>query len=371
VRPGSANLKEVLKGSFTSRLIVDAFYGSTRTMMDVPVVDWDLSWDSTADIKAVGSLTVVYSDAVAASMTPRRFVDALAPFGQELNLLLEVSAGRFSETIQLGRYRVTAVPDARDDYFELLGRTLVAGSTVTLDLDDRMVALQRWGFPSEQNPVLTASCFGELGRITGMQVKRSVADKAVPGAVVYAADQGGRLKAVQELAGVLGGVAYVTPDGALSVLPDVRGPVVADLVLGDGGTILDVKYALESDAVYNEVIGNFEDDDRNPINAAARITDGPLSVNGPYGVYTRYYSSQLVKTQAQADAAVRTVLEQVSNARTYRVPVECVPNPLIEDGDTVTVELPVGAPLVGRVVSHKLSMSGPMQLELEVLRGNG
>jgi hypothetical protein len=68
---------------------------------------------------------------------------------------------------------------------------------------------------------------------------------------------------------------------------------------------------------------------------------------------------------------VRTVLEQVSNQRTYRVPVECVPNPLIEDGDTVTVELPVGTPLVGRVVSHKLSMSGPMQLELEVFRGNG
>jgi hypothetical protein len=369
VRPGSDKLKEALKGSHSTRLIVDAFYGNDRTMMNVPVTDWNLSWDSEAQTKAVGSVTIAYSSDVAESMTPRKFVDTFAPFGQQLSILMEVTAGgSFRETVSLGWYRITGVPDARDEYFELLGRTMVVGSTIKLELDDRMVSIERDGFRSEQNPVLTDSCWGEIARLTGMVVQRSLPDKRIPESVVYPAAQGGRLKAVQELAGVLGGVAYVTPDGALSVLPDKAGPVVSELTLGDEGTILDVAYSFASNEVYNEVVGNFEDDDRNPINAYAAITDGPLSVFGPYGKYTRYYSSQFVKTQQQADDAVRTVLGQVSEGRTYRVPVTCIADPLLEDGDVVSLERPDGTELVGRIVSHTLSSNGPMELELEVTR---
>jgi hypothetical protein len=370
VRPGSANLKEVLKGSHSSRLIVDAFYGSTRTLMDVPVVDWDLSGDLSAGVKNTGSITVEYSDELARSVNPKRFVDIFSPFGQELNLVLEVSAGRFKETVQVGRYRITSVPEGRDEFFGLFGKSLVSGSRVRLELDDRMVGVERRGFVSEQNPVLTTSCYAELGRVTGMQVVRTLPDAPIPGSIVYSADQGGRLKAVQALADALKGIEYVTPDGALSVLPKSGGPVVHELQIGEQGTILDTSYSLESDGVYNQVVGNFDDDDRNPITALAQIMEGPLSVSGPYGVYTRYYSSQLVKTQAQANAAVRTVLDQVSNQRTYMIPVTCIPNPLLEFGDMIRLALPDGTFLLGRLVSHKISMSGPMELVLEVNRDN-
>jgi hypothetical protein len=373
VRPGSDALKDVLTGSFSTRLIADVFYGVERTMKDVPVVDWSLSWNVGAEIKATGSVTVQFTDELARSMTPKRFTDTFSAFGQEMNLLLEVSAGRFTETVQLGRYRVTAVPSSRDAYFGFSGRTLVSGSTIELTLEDRLVGVKRWGFPSEQNPVLTGSCWGELGRLTGMQVKRSgLPDKGVPGSVVYAASEGARLKAVQELANALGGVPYCTPDGALSVLPDKPGAPVVELVLGEGGTILDVEYSLESDGVYNEVVGTYEDADRNPIVYVAQILEGPLRVGGPYGTYTRYYSSQLVKTGAQAGPATEAVLRQVSASRTYRVPVVCVVNPLIEFGDVVTVEVPGSAvPLSGRVQSYGLSSAGSMSLELEVSRDEG
>jgi hypothetical protein len=368
MRVASENLSEVLRGSFSTRLIVDASYGADRRAMDLPAVAWDLDWDSEAEIPGDGSLTIIYTPEVAESLTPTQFTDILAPFGQELNLRLEVSAGEFWETVQLGHYRIIAVPDARDTHMDHLGETIVVGSSVTVTVRDRLEGVRRSGFHSEQSPPSLDSCWAEIQRLTGMQVLRSVDDKPIPASTVYLAEQGGRLKAVQALAGVLGGVAYVTPDGALSVMPDAPGDVVAELVLGDEGTILDVAHSMESEGVYNEVVGNFESEDREPIFSVAAVTDGPLAVDGPYGRYTRYYSSPFVKTQAAADSAVAAILSQVSSSQTYRVPVKCVLDPRIEDGDVVSVQRPGGRLLIGRVVSHSFGSSPVMDLELDVTR---
>ncbi len=368
-RPGSDNLKAVLTGSFSCRLIADAFYGAERTLMDLPTGSWSLKWNSEQKIKASGELTVIYTDDLARSYTPTQFTDALAAFGQEVNLLLEVSAGAFKESVQLGHYRIVAVPDARDEHAEFLGETITVGSVITLTLQDRMIGIDRAGFRSEQNPPSLASCWTELQRLSGMQVLRSMDDKPIPASTTYLAEQGGRLKAVQALADALGGTAYVTPAGALSVLPYAASTEpVGTLVLGDEGTILEVQHSMESEGVYNEVVGDFEDDDHNPIYAVAAITDGPLAITGNYGVYTRYYSSPFVKTQAQADTAVAAILSQVSSAQTYRVPIKCLINPLVEDGDVWAVQRPGGKLLIGRVVSHSFGSSNVMDLEMDVTR---
>ena len=368
MRVVSENLPAVLADDFSTRLIVDAFYGPDRTMPDLPQSGWELRWDSEAAIKSGGKLTITYTPEVAESLTPTQFADVLAPFGQELNLLLEISASDFVETVQLGHYRIVAVPDARDVHAEFMGDTIAVGSTVELTLQSREVAVQRAGFRSEQSPPSLASCWAEIQRLTGMQVVRSVPDAPIPNDVVYLAEQGGRLKAVQALAGVLGGVAYVTPDGAVSIIPNEPGDVVLELVLGEHGTILDVAHSMESEGVYNEVVGNFQTEDRTPIYSVASITDGPLSVDGPYGHYTRYYSSPFVKTQAQADSAVAAILTQVSSTQSYRVPLRCILDPRVEDGDMVSVQRPGGRLLVGRVVNHKFSDSRYMDMEIDVTR---
>jgi hypothetical protein len=369
VKRHSAALPAVLTGSFDTRLIVDSFYGAERTRMNLPTESWSLKWNSeSSGTKAGGTLTIVYTPDIAESMTPTRFSDVLAPFGQELNLRMEIRAGLFSETVQIGHFRIVAVPDAKDAHAEHLGETITVGSKITVTLQDRLVAVERNGFLSEQSPPSLESCWGELQRLTGMQLDRSVDDKPIPGRPVYLAEQGGRLKAAQAIAAVLGGPAYVTPDGALSVLAGMSEEVVAELVLGDRGTILEVAHSMESEGVYNHVVGHFEAEDRTPIFAVASITEGPLSVNGQYGVYTRYFSSEFVKTQEQADAAVASILSQVSTGQKYRVPVKCVINPLVDDGDMVSVQRPGGRLLVGRVVSHTLSSSKVMDLVLEVVR---
>src|SRR3989337_234136 len=156
MRPGSDQLIKMLTGPVSPRLIVDSFYGPTRTKTDLGADGWELTWDSEAEIKSAGTLTVVYNDDLAKSLSPAEFNDVLAPFGQEVNLRLEITVGEsFVETVQLGHYRITAVPDARDEHFDHLGQTVTLGSRITLTLEDRLVGLKRWGFRTEQSPAET------------------------------------------------------------------------------------------------------------------------------------------------------------------------------------------------------------------------
>jgi hypothetical protein len=358
VRAGSDALKGVLRGGgFGTRLVVDSFYGATRTGTGLGADGWDLKWDSEAKIKSGGTLTLVEASDDGSTLVPRSFTDRLAVAGQEVNVALEVfTDGGFSERVQLGHYRVTAVPSSSESVVDVLGAPTVVSSRVSLTLEDRLIGVERKGFRSEQNPPAGATCWGELQRLSGLQVVRSVADKPVPSGTVYKAQQGGVLNAVEEIADALGGVPYITPDGALSVLPDAR------------GTIIDLTDTMESEGIYNVVVGNFEDADRNPIYAVAQVTSGPFAVSSPYGEYTRYYASDFVKTKAAAESAVKSILSQAQRGQSYRVPVQCIVNPLIEDGDVVSVERRIGDPIVGRVVSHSLGSSNLMNLELDVVR---
>ena len=49
MRPHSAQLAEVLKGSHSRRLIVDVFHGSDRVAQDLPMQRWQLDGDLGAD----------------------------------------------------------------------------------------------------------------------------------------------------------------------------------------------------------------------------------------------------------------------------------------------------------------------------------
>lgn len=367
MKAGSDNLKTALTGSFRARFLMDVFYGSTRLLEDVPIVSPDLRWDSEADIKSAGSVQIVYTPEFAESLTPAEFTDALAPFGAEVAISCEISAGGFSERVPQGIYRIKAVPSAYDEHMNFLGQTIVSGSRVQLTLADRALRLQRWGFASPEQPLNTAMAWDEVARITGMQIIRNVPDVLLGRTEPYEATNGGRLKAVQQIMTRLGGRPVFNPLGQLTCLPYAAGPVAAALELGERGTILDVDYSMDSDDVCNQVIGDFETVDRAPVRGTAQITTGRLAVSSQYGVYTHYMTGRTVQNQDEADAICQARLDQLSSQNSYRVPVQCIYNPLIDDGDVVTVERPTKT-LVGRVVSHSTGDNGLMNLLLEVAR---
>jgi hypothetical protein len=366
MRTHSDELEAVLlTGSFSTRLIVDAFAGPDRTITDLGAAGWDLRWDREGDLKSAGTLAVVHMTDEGTTVVPSEVTDPLAPFGQEVNILMEISAGDFSETVQIGYYRLGAGDGASDEYADVGDRRVVTSSSLRLQLEDRLSAVKRRGFRSEENPASTSG-WDELARITGLQVVRSLADITLSEEFVYAAVKGGRLAAVRTIAFLIGGTEYTTPDGALSVLPATPGDVVGRLVLGEDGTIDGEDLGMDSSEVFNVVVGDFETVDRIPIHVVSEAT-GDLAPGGLYSENTYYHSNSAITTEAAAEIEVAAVLAQMSETKARRITVQCVLNPLVELGDVLEVERRDGSLLTAQVVKYRYGTSSLMTLEMDVI----
>ncbi|GAB3293065.1 hypothetical protein [Pseudoclavibacter terrae] len=320
-------------GSFEARLQLTAFYGAEVTLADVPVASWSLSSEEGRDVPTVGTLDAVYVDEQGNSVTPRSFTDYLAPFGQEVLARLVIGD---DEVLPLGRLRIIETPDSSDSNVLHGSRVITAASRVRLEVADLLDKVRHAGFTGPTSP-RHQSCWAELAHLTGMRLARSVDDKTMP-RIEYEISTDGRLKACQEIAAHLGGTLYVRSDGALTVLPKATGPVVRRIPVG-GLRLSEMRRALSTDGIFNEVVGIFEDADRNPLWVPPeRITSGPLSVDGPLGRRTRYLESRMVKDLDEARRTVRAALKESSTLASVEIDVELVLDPRLEIGDTVQLE---------------------------------
>lgn len=367
MRQHSDQLEKVLAGSFERELTVNVFNGSDRVLEGVRFESWQLDSDLGRGICTQGQGDVIHPSLDGSSVVPAGTEGVLSPFRARVEPVMTIRAGGFAESVSLGVFRVAAVPSASDSVATVDGREVVVASRVGLSFDSLEADIERWGFQFPEQSKAGVSAFAEIRRLTGMPVEETVPDVLVPSLKVWEAKQGGRLEAVLELGRVLGGSAVVNSRGAWEIVPDAIGEPVATLRLGELGTVLDVADEIDTDMVYNEVVGSFEDVNGNPIYAVARVTEGPLSVDGPYGVNTRYYSSDLVKTQTQANGAVQSVLDQSIGSQQYDVQIQCHVNPLVEKGDVVALE-GWKRPIVGRLRKIGLSNGAYMSVTLRVAR---
>lgn len=367
MRQHSAQLAEVLTGSFEREVVANIFNGSDRVLEGVRFESWSLDSDLGRGVCSDGSGAVVHASVDGSSLVPEGTDGVLSPFRARVEPVVTIRAGAFSESVSLGTFRVVSVPSAVDSVAEVGGREVVVGSRVVLGFDSLERDVERWGFRFPEQSKAGVSAYSEIRRLTGMPVEQTVPDVLVPSVKVWEAKQGGRLDAVLELGKILGGSAVVNSRGAWVVVPDEVGEPVATLRLGSQGTVTEVGSEIDTDTVYNEVVGSFEDASGKPLYAVARVESGPLSVFGPYGVHTRYYESDLVRTQAQADVAVRSVLAESIGSQQYDVQVQCHVNPLVEVGDVVALE-GWKRPLVGRLRKVSLSNSQLMSVTMRVAR---
>jgi hypothetical protein len=367
MRQHSEQLVEVLTGSFERELTVDVFAGSDRAAQGLRFEGWQFESALERAICSAGSGVVVHPSVDGGSLSPVGMDGVLSAFRARVELVMTIRAGDFSESVSLGTFRVLQNPSAEDFTTQVDGRTVVVASRVGVKFVSLDSDIDRWGFQFPEQSPEGVSAFGEIRRFTGMPVEETVPDVLLPSAKVWEAKQGGRLDAVLELGRLLGGSAVVNSRGAWQIIPDEIGDPVAVLQLGAMGTVLDVADEIDTETVYNEVIGSFEDADGNPFYSVARVLNGPLSVDGDYGVHTRYYASDLVKTQEQGDGAVQSVLDQSIGSQQYDVQIQCHVNPLVEIGDVVELE-GWRRPLVGQVRKTSLSDGPLMNVTLRVAR---
>lgn len=367
MRDGSPELMEVLTGSFTARWEADLYYDDDRRMSNLPLTNVSFSEDGEAKVQQSGSCTVVWTDEFATSISPTMITDPLAPFGAQLWVWCVVEAGTFTERVEYGHYEITDVPSARDEHMRFRGEWVTPGSLVDLTLSEVTYGIgqEKWAVPTP--PSNLSSTWDELGRITGLQLNRSVTDQPITRSYAY---QDNKLDVVYDLCNVmLDGVPHIMTDGTLMVRPNTWPSPVYTLTRADH--IVQVGTPMSADQVYNDVVVTSYATDQSVILARASITDGPLRVSDPDGspspfrrrTYTQ--SSQLVTTHSQALAWAQATLNRVSVLRTREVPVTVMFNPLLERGDVVTVERPTEW-WTCRVVTIDRSQQGTQDMVVQV-----
>lgn len=367
MRQGSAQLSQVLTGSYERELSVNIFHGSERVLEGVRFESWGLDSDLRRVVCSSGEGVVVYTSPDGTSLSPRGTQGVLSPFRARVEPVMTIRAGSFSESVSLGTFRVMSVPSAQDAVVTKDGVERVTASRVGIKFESLDTNINRWGFRFPEQSKAGASVYAEIRRFTGMPVEETLPDVALTTTKAWEARQGGRLDAVLELGRLLGGSAVVNSRGAWEVIPDVIDEPVATLQLGELGTVLDVADEIDTDTVYNEVVGSFEDANGNPIYSVATAPSGDLAPDGLYETNTRYYASDLVKTQAQANTAVKAVLDQSIGSQQYDVQIQCHVNPLVEIGDVVALE-GWKRPLIGRLQEVSLGDSAYMTATMRVDR---
>jgi hypothetical protein len=386
VRPIDDNTLRALKGSRAGdRLVVWAWYGGRLSVPEpLPVSSWSLSAD--AGRKAAG-LTVEVDDPTG-RLAPWLLEDPLGAGGARLQCTYMVGG---AGAIPLGWYRVTrSEPEeswvsylinergtVTPDSPVLAGKRLAVasgGAKVSVSADDLAVILDSDRLVAPESPPSGATVLSEIRRmcadIIPVTVDSGVADVAVSARLVYDALTP-RLDVVQDLAGRIGCAVRVDGNGFLRVYPIMTAPA-ATLRGGPEGLLVKVNRSQDYAGLYNRFVVDGTADSERPVRAVADIASGPLRVGGPHGSVPKFYSSQMISTQTQADEHARRMRDTQLAGMTTDLKVVCAPMPHIEVGDWATVNAAVAdgriVPVSGRVTAASISGgpdgTAPMSLTL-------
>lgn len=298
----------------------------------IPVMSGRLTVDVTAAVPERVTLTVPrYADGV--DWRPGDDAEhPLARYGQELQVSIVVSSslpaadGALEWETRLGRFLVVSWEDASD-------------GSITVEASGRLRRLEDAGLAAPTQPRGGATLASEARRLmpagVSVAIDPALADRPCPAGMSWSAS---RLEALQEIADAWparlrtdewGQVVLAAPP------PELPTPVLS-LSQGERGTVV---HALGSDTregAFNEVVTTSSAQGAEGVFAVAQVTSGPLSVTGPYGPVTRWWSSPLIRSTSQALASAKTILSR-SMLPSRRLPVTCAPDPRVDVDDPIEV----------------------------------
>lgn len=375
MRFGSPALQGALLGAVDFYYVADVFYDGVRVQKDLPITEPSFDDNATSLIQSSGSFTCTYQGKFAETIAPKEVGDVLAPFGSQVSISVMVTCGpALTERVQLGLYEIADVPSIVTKPWLFNTAMLTKGDVIQITLQDLFAPTQRDEFDTPGAPQSLDSGYAEIQRLTGMPLTRTVPDGTIPAAVAYQQD---RLQAVYDIANqALDAVPYITPDGTVSMRPNVWPATVATLSGGDKGTLVNVDRGMGNASVYNKVVVRSHTDGGSAVLASAEITDGRLRTQNPdgsrspYGRAPYFYSSQYVTTTKQAQDYANKWLPRVSKLRTAQVVLTELFNPLRELGDVLDVVRVASGQtaeeFTGRVVSIHRDDNATQQTTVQV-----
>lgn len=346
----SARFLAQLREPHVVRSRVTVLDAAGADLYDVDVVGGSVRGDRSSQVRRQVALQL-------AATTAREL--AALPFGLYLDVRRGVRFGDLAtELPRLGRFRVDSVGSSTP-----AGTATVAGS-------DRMAQVR-------DEPLLTPFAAGGAIASTrivelvhavfpGLAVHVSTVGEPVLADVTYSDD---RAAAVAQLAQSIGAAAYFDANGELVVepLPSSTSPPVWTVDAGEQGVLVGYSDALERAGTANGVLVRGQATaDAAPVEVLVTDTDpsSPTVYGGAFGRVVVVIESTAVQTIAQAtDVAEAELAKRLGLTRSLQL--TSAPNPALEPGDVVDVELGDGSveTHVVDAVTIPLDVQQPVQLE--------
>jgi hypothetical protein len=361
MRPVTDTFLSTIRGAhravFRARIVDPGQTGVSPVGTEIPVLDGDVTFDTTADVTSTLDLTTNFD-------WPGAPTDLGTPYGQEIYIERGVEyGGGTREYVGLGYFRIDTVEQDSAPR----GNIRISGSDRMANVvDGRAIQPVQYGSGASVGAVLDNA----IGAV-------------VPGLVsVYDWDAYGqtlgsdhimdtdRLKFVKDLVSAYGKIAYFDYEGRLQVKsqPNPNAAPVWTINHGRNGVLVSAKRQISRDGVYNAVVASGEPvGSQAPVLGIAYDVDpaSPTYFYGPFGQVPMFYTSSFLTTNDQCYNAAAAQL-QAATGLPYVVTLGTVPNPALEGWDVVAVtysnrDNPETHILAK--ISYSLSVSGDMGLD--------
>lgn len=333
MRPVSDRFLNAITGSHTmfarARIVTPGQSGTDPDGTVVTILDGDVEIDSTADIRSTLDLTTDGTN-----MWPTNAADLLTPYANEIFVERGIVYGDgIREIVYLSYFRITTIE--QDE---------APNGPIRISGQDRMAAVVEGRLTSPRQY--------QAGTTLGAIFTELVTD-VLPDAIIEWDDATnlstlGRTAIVEEdrfafLADLVTAAAkiwYFDHRGILVIKspPEPTTPVF-EVSAGEGGVLVSMGRRLTREGVYNAVVATGEAADTTYPARAVVVDDNPNSPTywyGTFGKVPRFYSSPLLATDAQAQAAARSLLVRAVGLP-YAVDLSAVPNPALEPYDPIRI----------------------------------
>lgn len=366
MRPVSDRFLRSLRGSHTmlSRATVLTTYhegvGAAAAGVQIPIRSGDVMTDADADIRATLEIT-----------TTQAWGSLLSVYGNELFVErgLQLGAG-VEEWVSQGYFRIDRVSqaDAPDGELRVTGSDRMSGI-----VDGRPVAPIHF---TAATTVGTAVAQLVLDIYPDATIVWDDATNLLPlGRAITIEDS--RYQGLRDLVAAFAKVVWWNHRGELAIAaPPQDTDPVWDINAGAGGVLIQVDREQSREGVYNGAVVTGEGADTTAPARAVVVDDNPDSPTywgGRFGKVPRFFASPLITTDAQAEAAGRTMLRAHSGVP-YLLDFDTVPNPGLEPDDPIAITTRSGTELhVIRTLTTPLvperEMSGTTRERTDVIVG--
>jgi len=291
-----------------------------------------------------GSVTVTAKNRVRRSLSlvvPERYfpsepTDLFAPYGAELRVFCGLDYGSSSEEVPVFRGLVKTV----DSHKRYDGQLAVTADDLMAGINDQRFETPR-AAPSTTVAAAIANLILEAAPSgTTVVIDPRITDAVIPDGLMWDRDRG---QAIDDLATSLGAEVWFDPTGIPHLKPPatLSDPAVWTLADGIGGTVVSDARSVTRDGVYSVVVVIVErSDGSTPIQISVADTDpsSPTYASGPFGRIPRFCKTPLPVDAEQATNAGLALLAK-STGLTRTRQVDCVPNPALEAGDRIDINV--------------------------------